>query len=484
MEYQLTAAVWELTMMCNMRCQHCGSSCDYAMEDELNTQEALMLCDDLKELGLKYLTLSGGELTTRKDWPLIAKRCTANGIVTSIITNGWNMNEEMLASAKEAGIDTIAISIDGCKETHDRIRRSGSYERNMKNFQLIVNYNIIPAAITTVQKQNIDELEELYQNLKRAGVQTWQIQIALPMGNFKEHMEECLEPKDVQTIIDFAYSKINEDMTIDLADCIGYYTKKDIALKKKRFGENTLWTGCSAGKYSIGILNNGNIVGCTSIRSSDFVEGNIRERKLSDIWNDDKSFAWNRNFTRENLLGNCRECCYGEYCLGGCSNLRYCMYGDLNTDNKYCAYSFQIDEYRKKIDSMFDYDELIKLLEYTADKKQLQIGNMLIKRIKDLGFLTEKLYEIEAFLKFFAKDYWACKNINEIVLKKNPHNKIALKGLGLALYKIGKIDEGISIMYKALDKKYPDGYSDLYMVLMEQNRVEEAEKVKIMQNGA
>ena len=33
MEYKLTNAVWELTMKCNMRCQHCGSSCEDAMPD-------------------------------------------------------------------------------------------------------------------------------------------------------------------------------------------------------------------------------------------------------------------------------------------------------------------------------------------------------------------------------------------------------------------------------------------------------------------
>ena len=31
--------------------------------------------------------------------------------------------------------------------------------------------------------------------------------------------------------------------------------------------QNTCWAGCSAGKKSVGILQNGDIVGCTSIRN-------------------------------------------------------------------------------------------------------------------------------------------------------------------------------------------------------------------------
>ena len=59
---KLTTAVWEITMGCNMRCKHCGSSCAEALPDELNTSEALEVCDQLKDLGLKVITLSGGNL--------------------------------------------------------------------------------------------------------------------------------------------------------------------------------------------------------------------------------------------------------------------------------------------------------------------------------------------------------------------------------------------------------------------------------------
>lgn len=47
---KLTTAVWEITMGCNMRCKHCGSSCAEALPDELNTSEALEVCDQLKYL--------------------------------------------------------------------------------------------------------------------------------------------------------------------------------------------------------------------------------------------------------------------------------------------------------------------------------------------------------------------------------------------------------------------------------------------------
>ena len=67
MDYTPLTAVWEITMGCNMRCDHCGSSCEAPLPDELTTAEALALCDDLKKVGLQWITLSGGEPLTRTD---------------------------------------------------------------------------------------------------------------------------------------------------------------------------------------------------------------------------------------------------------------------------------------------------------------------------------------------------------------------------------------------------------------------------------
>lgn len=76
MKYKLEYVVREITRGCNMRCQHCGSSCTSPLADELTTREALNVCDELYNMGVKFVTLTGGEPTTRPDWYIIAKRLT------------------------------------------------------------------------------------------------------------------------------------------------------------------------------------------------------------------------------------------------------------------------------------------------------------------------------------------------------------------------------------------------------------------------
>ena len=50
---------------------------------------------------------------------------------------------------------------------------------------------------SSINKENICELEELYQLLSDLGVNSWQLQIALPMGNFAKRPEWLIEPQDI-----------------------------------------------------------------------------------------------------------------------------------------------------------------------------------------------------------------------------------------------------------------------------------------------
>ena len=94
MKYQPITCVWEVTMGCNMRCGHCGSSCAEPLPEELTTSEALHLCDQIAGLGLKWITLSGGEPLTRKDITLLIQRLSQKGVSVNIITNGWLLDQE------------------------------------------------------------------------------------------------------------------------------------------------------------------------------------------------------------------------------------------------------------------------------------------------------------------------------------------------------------------------------------------------------
>lgn len=454
MKYQPITCVWEVTMGCNMRCGHCGSSCAEPLKDELNTEEALDLCDQIAELGLRWITLSGGEPLTRRDIPLLVKRLSDRGVAVNIITNGWLLEREMARKLKESGISTVAISIDGTPEIHDKIRRKGAFEHAKKAFLTMKELGIQTGAVTTITKQNIHVLKELKEELIGMGVKSWQVQLGLPMGNMKERPDWILEPEQIRDIIDFCYDTAKEGrIGIFPADCIGYYTKKELEIKRISYRSNmvSIWDGCNAGIRGFGILQNGDILGCTSIRSGEYIEGNIRKRPLREIWEDEGSFLWRRKMTKDQLSGACKTCIYGSKCLGGCPNTRLTMNGDIYSENQYCAYHLALKEMEEKYEVCEEAEVLFQMADSLMRQGEYQEAAYALKQVLRLEPKHVNALKEKGYCEFMCGNYELCLKDNERALAQNERDSYALGGYAMALYRLGQKAEGMEAMKRAVE---------------------------------
>ena len=120
---------------------------------------------------------------------------------------------------------------------------------------------------------------------------------------------------------------------------VGYFGDPEADLRD-RGGAIPFWVGCTAGCSVIGIESNGNIKGCLSLPSSrngidQFVEGNVRESSLEEIWWRKNAFAYNRKFSVKQLDGFCRTCDYADICRGGCAWTAF-SHTSSRYDNPYC----------------------------------------------------------------------------------------------------------------------------------------------------
>ena len=444
--------VWEVTMGCNMRCGHCGSSCAEPLPDELTNKEALDLCDQLAGIGLKWLTLSGGEPTTRKDLPQLVKRLSEQGVMVNIITNGWLMTPELARQLKESGVSTVAISIDGTAEIHDKVRREGAFAHAERAIAALKELGVTTGAVTTLTKKNLPILRELKEELIRMGVDTWQVQLGLPMGNLKERPDWLLEPEQMREIIDFCYETAKEGrITIFPADCIGYYSKKEMEIKKLSFhtAQAAPWNGCTAGVNTFGVLHNGEILGCTSIRDREFVEGNIRERPLREIWESKDAFRWSREMAKEKLSGECRECAYGSRCLGGCSNTRLTMDGSVYGENRYCVYNQKMSEMKEHYAAETDREKLFRTGDALIRAGYYQEGAVALSRLLELMPESVEARLIRAYAEYRCENYEKCLSDNEKILENDPANLDALDGSATALYAMGERERAVERMKRA-----------------------------------
>lgn len=445
--YQPVTAVWEVTMGCNMRCKHCGSSCAEPLPDELTTEEAFDVIDQLSAIGLRWITLSGGEPLTRRDLPLLISRLAEKDVAVNIITNGWLLANKA-HSLCEAGVSTVAVSLDGPREVHDMIRMPGSYERSEAGIREVKRYGKSVGVVTTITRQNLVHLPELREDLIRMGVDSWQVQLGLPMGNLKEHPTWLITPSQVDDIINFCYETMKDDrIRIYPADCIGYYNKLEQEVRRVSYQtSNTQWDGCNAGVRGFGILHNGDILGCTSIRSREFIEGNLRERSLADIWNDPKSFGWRRDMSKKQLSGFCGHCIYGNKCLGGCANTRLTMEGNIYGENKYCSYHHHIGKLEAGIALRTDIDRMFADAQNCLAHKDYQQASLLCDRITGLNSRHAEAHKLKGYADFMCGNYSDSELANRRAMELSPQDAYPVKGLALALYKQGGQEDTVLLL--------------------------------------
>ena len=242
------------------------------------------------------------------------------------------MTGSILDSLKSLNVESLAVSLDGPREAHDAFRQSGSFDRALEVIRTASGAGIPVSVISALRADNAPLLADFYQTLKELPIFAWQLQACSPMGNAQKNKLEVAF--DAEDVIRFVYETAKTaPFTVGVADNIGYFTPEESRIRGR---DGAVFEGCSAGLTAVGIDSVGNIRGCESMYDERFIEGNLRERSLYDIWTDGDSFAYNRRFTPELLTGKCAVCPYGAVCAGGCRSYNYFTSGKLY-DNSLCA---------------------------------------------------------------------------------------------------------------------------------------------------
>lgn len=344
-KYEPDCAVWEITLKCNLKCIHCGSSAGINRKDELSFAEIKNVVNDLKKIKFKRVSLIGGEPFLRSDWYEIAKLIKNAGLGITYVSNGYLFpeNKELVEKVITTAPQTIGFSLDGgLPETHDKIRGlKGSFKRVLESIKIFQDAGMSVSIITTLNRLNVNELPFIRDLILGKGI-GWQIQIASKNGaRFKS--EWFLTKEEYFGVARFIHENATNYSTDDLpiagADDIGYFS----AIYPFCSINYDSWNGCKAGKTNLFIQSNGNIKGCGSL-PNEYIEGNIRKpnSSLYDIWNDPNSFSYTRGFKKDMLKGFCGTCKHGSICKGGCVDISHSISGHA-FENLYCLYKNEFE---------------------------------------------------------------------------------------------------------------------------------------------
>lgn len=330
--FKLDTCVWEITRKCNFNCAYCGSKAGSERENELTTEQCLDVARQLVEMNCRRVVIIGGEAFLKKDWDIIVKYLVDNGRDTSIITNGFLINDNIIEKLKQTGIRHISLSIDGDRNVHDEFRTKGSFDKAIQTIKLLKSNGFIVTVISTLNSKSIKTVPELYEKLKNLHIDAWQLQCCSPFGNASDKQYLVPSKEDLQSICEFVAT---EDKTatfqISIADNIGYHTDLEHLIRgNARLG----YSGCSAGITTIGIDSVGNVRGCESLYDDKFIEGSLFDKTLYDIWTSPTAFTYNRKFRKDMLKGKCAKCDVWYKCAAGCRSFNYFYGGEMYENHK------------------------------------------------------------------------------------------------------------------------------------------------------
>ena len=303
----------ELTLRCNEHCFHCGSNCMPQSGEELGVDEYRRILEEVKEdfdLKRLYLCITGGEPLLRPEFFDILSYAHELGYRWGMTTNATLITGEVAHRLAEAGMRTVSVSIDGLRETHDRMRGlAGGYDAAMRGIQNLIDENTFQnvQVTTVVNHENIGELDELFLVMDGLDIDSWRVINLEPIGRALQWPNRMLTQEDYRRLFSFIREKRLAGYPVEYG-CSHYLGPElEGALR------DWYWL-CNAGIYTASIMSNGDVGACLDIeRRPETIQGNIRETRFRDIW-ENRFALFRKDLSAESEY--CRGCSHADHCRG------------------------------------------------------------------------------------------------------------------------------------------------------------------------
>jgi len=317
--------VWETTTLCNLGCVHCYSNSEIANPNELTTDEAFKLIDQLADMGTLVLALSGGEPIYRHDWEKVAAYAVSRGLLVGLGTSGWSVDRDMAHRIKKAGVTRCTVSIDGASASvHERMRpKSGSFDRAVRAVGYLHDAGVRTIVGFTPTVLNIQDSIQMISFAQSLGADAVNLSEFVPTGRGTTALSPS--PDQLRDIIQYwANEKVRLTGLFDVYwhDCrVGEFLAPD---------EKAKYIGCGAGQVLCRITVDGMVAPCVTLP---VVAGNLRQQSFKEIWDTSQVMLSLRD--RSNIKGNCSKCELLETC-GGCRAMALGWTGDAFLGDPTC----------------------------------------------------------------------------------------------------------------------------------------------------
>jgi radical SAM protein with 4Fe4S-binding SPASM domain len=324
--------VWNITRACNLKCVHCyNDSGTNKADDELSTNEAKAVLDNLSGFGVPSVLFSGGEPLMRPDLFELMGYAVERGLRAVISTNGTLITADVANKIKQHEVSYVGISLDGIGKVNDQFRGvTGAFERAVEGIKNCQDAGVRIGLRLTLTKRNVQDLESLFEFFEKEKIERACFYHFVPSGRGTTMAADDLTHNQTREAVETILAKTKEykqaGRTTDILTVDNHVDGVYVYLKLKE--EDTaradevykLLTWNGGGMYSSGVG-----IGCIDFHGKVHPDqfwwhydlGDVRQRPFSEIWTDTSDPLLNGLKNRpEYIKGRCRLCKFFDICGG------------------------------------------------------------------------------------------------------------------------------------------------------------------------
>ncbi|MEA1909708.1 MAG: radical SAM/SPASM domain protein, ACGX system [Patescibacteria group bacterium] len=333
---------WHVTNTCDQCCQHCyiwgKNPIDVEVQrsqKELNLVQCTIIVDDFLRFCNDFkvqpaIVITGGDpLLYKNIWGLLEYIHSKN-LTFSILGNPFHLTDEICIKLRSLGCRSYQMSLDGLEETHDFLRKPGSFQNTLESLPKLKRAGIKTAIMSTVSRMNYSEIPELVRMVSKYEVPRYSFGRYCPIG--KETDESLMmEPLEYKTFLSDMF-----DVYSELRNRKTHFTLKD-HLWKLFLYERGLFSvqkgsivmqGCACGIKHLTLLPDGIIYACRRFESP---VGNILNQSFRDIFLSEEL----GKYRKVDMLEGCSDCELLNYCRG-CHAVAHGLTGNFFSKDPQC----------------------------------------------------------------------------------------------------------------------------------------------------
>jgi len=306
---------------CVTDCIYCYADVRKRKDCQIPIERFKELIKEAKELGMRSIDISGGEVFLYKHWEELLEELVVNGFSPYISTK-IPIELDKIQKLRDLGIKTIQLSIDTIVE-EEIVKilnvKKGYLSKMLKTLEYLNenDFNIlINTQMTLINENSMEKLVDYlmrFDNIKK--IQVGAAGYSLYKNNYLKYRASLQKVKQVEKFINRVKANKSKEVFLNFS---GYLTKEDflndnVEERKKKFYSRAR---CSGNFYAFVILPDGKVTICEELYwHPQFIIGDLMKQSIEEVWNSEKALKL-YNISREMVREEspCRECDEFEKC--------------------------------------------------------------------------------------------------------------------------------------------------------------------------